>query len=89
MKNVIGISEIPNLNNTLENPDSVVIMPVYAKKDVLARMFGMSGSTVSRLVERAKKDGIDNIAIRVSMTQTIYHIESFENYLKSIGSKFL
>lgn len=88
MINVINLNA-PTPENTLRNPDSVVITPVYAKKDVLARMYGMSGSTVSRLVERAKKDGIDNIAIRVSMTQTIYHIEGFENYLKSIDSKFL
>lgn len=88
MIHVINLNT-PTPENTLRNPDSVVITPVYAKKDVLARMYGMSGSTVSRLVERAKKDGIDNIAIRVSMTQTIYHIEGFENYLKSIDSKFL
>ncbi|WP_354680344.1 hypothetical protein MRN59_00145 [Macrococcoides caseolyticum] len=86
--NVININT-PTPENTLENPDSVVIPIVYAKKDVLARMYGMSGSTVSRLVQRAKEEGIKNIAIRVSMTQTIYHIESFENYLKSIDSKFL
>lgn len=86
--NVVKLNA-PTPENTLQNPDSVVIMPVYAKKDVLARMYGMSGSTVSRLVERAKKDGIDNIAIRVSMTQTIYHIENFQSYLESIDSKFL
>ncbi len=86
--NVINLNK-PTPENTLHNRDSVVIMPVYAKKDVLSRMFGMSGSTVSRLVQRAKEDGIGNIAIRVSMTQTIYHIENFQSYLESIDSKFL
>lgn len=87
--NVINLNETPTRQNSILDPDKVVVMPLYGDYNVIARMYCMSSSTVRRLVERAVNDGYDELRIRVSATKVLIKITEFEHFLKDIDSKYL
>lgn len=86
---IYKIDEVPTRQNSILDPDKVVVMPLYGDYNVIARMFAMSASTVRRLVERATEDGYDDLRIRVSATKVLIKITEFECFLKDIDSKYL
>ncbi|WP_414054641.1 hypothetical protein ACMGE6_04785 [Macrococcus equi] len=85
---VINLNETPTRQNSILDPDKVVVMPLYGDYNVIARMFCMSASTVRRLVDRAVNDGYE-LRVRVSATKVLIKITEFERFLKDIDSKYL
>ncbi|TDL33499.1 helix-turn-helix domain-containing protein [Macrococcoides bohemicum] len=86
---IYKLEEVPTRQNSILDPDKVVVMPRFADYNVIARMYCMSPSTVRRLVERAVNDGYDDLRIRVSATKVLIKITEFERFLKDIDSKYL
>lgn len=63
--------------------------PIYAKPNTLMKMYDLSRTSVYRLLKRAKDEGFEDVEVSVSQGMTLVHIETFNDFLKSINKKHL
>lgn len=83
------IIDVPNKQNSILDAEAVVIEPIYAQREAIARLFGISASTVSRYLKMAEDARVEEITIKVSYNLTLIHIKNFENYLKKFHKLYL
>ncbi|MEJ7448195.1 helix-turn-helix domain-containing protein, partial [Staphylococcus epidermidis] len=57
------LQDIPTKENTITEPKQVVVKPMFAKPNTLACIFGISYSSVNRILKEWEKDskGIDDL----------------------------
>ncbi|WP_239727998.1 MULTISPECIES: helix-turn-helix domain-containing protein [unclassified Mammaliicoccus] len=86
-----NVKTIPTKENTVINEEQIIFKPLYAKAPILANMFGMSRSTVDRILKRWEKEpnGIDEMYISISETLKLVDIEQFRGYLKTLNKKWM
>lgn len=86
-----NVKTIPTKENTVINEEQIIFKPLYAKAPFLAKMFGMSRSTVDRILKRWEKEpnGIDEMYISLSETLKLVDIEQFRGYLKTLNKKWM
>ncbi|MCU5746502.1 helix-turn-helix domain-containing protein [Staphylococcus sp. SQ8-PEA] len=70
--------------NTVLEPKQVMVKPMFAKPHALASIFGISYSSVNRILKEWEKDskGIDDLYYSLSSTMTVISIARFEDYMK-------
>lgn len=76
--------EIPTKENTVTEPKQVLVKPLFAKPNALAGIFGISYSSVNRILKEWEKDseGVDDLYYSLSSTMTVISIPRFEEYMK-------
>lgn len=80
----------PTVKNTVMNENEVrEFKPIYAKPNTLMKLYDLSRTSVYRLLKRAKNEGFENVEVSVSQGMTLVHIETFNDFLKSINKKHL
>lgn len=78
------VLELPTRENSLLDAEAVKIQPIYARKEVIARLFGISKITVYRILKRAEAEEYEKqLTIDVSSNCTLIHIKNFEDFLKT------
>lgn len=82
--NKINTKVIPTKDNTITEPKQVVVKPMFAKPNTLASIFGISYSSVNRILKEWEKDSkdIDDLYYSLSSTMTVISIPRFEEYMK-------
>ncbi|WP_239749982.1 helix-turn-helix domain-containing protein [Mammaliicoccus sp. H-M34] len=88
MKN---ITEIPTRQNTVTSDEQIKVEAIYAKVPQLAKLCGMSKSTIYRILDRWEDEpnGIDDMYVSVSATLKVVEIEKFKTYLRIINKKWM
>ncbi|WP_301420196.1 helix-turn-helix domain-containing protein [Mammaliicoccus lentus] len=88
MKNV---TEIPTKVNTITSDEQINVKPIYAKVPQLAKLCGLSKSTIYRILDRWEDEpnGIDDMFVSISATLKVVEIEKFKDYLRSINKKWM
>ena len=78
------LQDIPSEENEITEPKPVVIKPLFAKPSALSEIFGISYSSVRRILIEWEKDhkGIDDLYYSLSSTMTVISIPRFEEYMK-------
>lgn len=78
------LNEEPTKENTVTESNQVVVKPMFAKPHALASIFGVSYSSVRRILLEWEKDskGIDDLYYSLSSTMTVISIQRFEEYMK-------
>lgn len=78
------LQDLPTKENTITEPKQVVVKPMFAKPNTLASIFGISYSSVNRILKEWEKDskGIDDLYYSLSSTMTVISISRFEQYMK-------
>lgn len=85
------VKPMPTKENTVTNEEQIVFKPLYAKAPHLAKIFGMSRSTVDRILKRWEKEpnGIDEMYVSLSETLKVVEIEQFKAYLRTLNKKWM
>ncbi|ASE35355.1 helix-turn-helix domain-containing protein [Mammaliicoccus sciuri] len=85
------IKTMPTKENTVTKEEQIVFKPLYAKAPYLAKIFGMSRSTVDRILKRWEKEpnGIDEMYVSLSETLKVVEIEQFKAYLRTLNKKWM
>ncbi|HDF0913426.1 TPA: winged helix-turn-helix domain-containing protein, partial [Staphylococcus aureus] len=75
----------PTKENTITEPKQVVVNPLFAKPNTLASIFGISYSSVNRILKEWEKDskGVDDLYYSLSSTMIVISIPRFEEYMKA------
>lgn len=57
------LQDLPTKENTITEPKQVVVKPMFAKPNTLASIFGISYSSVNRILKEWEKDskGVDDL----------------------------
>jgi len=78
------LQDLPTKENVVTEPNQVVVKPIMAKRNVIAKLFGISYSSVNRILKEYDKDnkGIDDLYYSLSSTMTVISIPRFEEYMK-------
>lgn len=78
------LNEEPTKENTVLEAKQVLVKPMFAKPHALASIFGISYSSVNRILKEWEKDskGIDDLYYSLSSTMTVISIPRFEEYMK-------
>ena len=78
------LQDLPTKENTVTEPKQVVVNPLFAKPNTLASIFGISYSSVNRILKEWEKDskGVDDLYYSLSSTMTVISIPRFEEYMK-------
>ncbi|KTW18440.1 helix-turn-helix domain-containing protein [Staphylococcus warneri] len=78
------LQDLPTKENTITEPKQVVVKPMFAKPNTLASIFGISYSSVNRILKEWEKDskGVDDLYYSLSSTMTVISISRFEEYMK-------
>lgn len=81
---VYQLNEKPTKENTVTEPKQVVVKPLFAKPHALASIFGISYSSVNRILKEWEKDSkdVDDLYYSLSLTMTVISIPRFEEYMK-------
>ncbi|EFU84276.1 helix-turn-helix domain-containing protein [Staphylococcus lugdunensis] len=85
------LHDVPTKENTITEPKQVVVNPLFAKPNVLASIFGISYSSVNRILKEWEKDhkGIDDLYYSLSSTMIVISITRFEEYMKQRHKKWM
>ena len=85
------LQDLPTKENTVTEPKQVVVNPLFAKLNTLASIFGISYSSVNRILKEWEKDskGIDDLYYSLSSTMTVISISRFEEYMKKRHKKWM
>lgn len=80
----VNLQNLPTKANVVTEPNQVVVKPIMAKPNVIAKLFGISYSSVNRILKEWEKDskGIDDLYYSLSTTMTVISISRFEQYMK-------
>lgn len=78
------LQQLPTKENVIMEEKQVIARPLFARPSALAKLMGVSYSTVRRVLIEWEEDhrGIDDLYYSLSSTLTVINIERFENYLK-------
>ncbi|MDS3939797.1 helix-turn-helix domain-containing protein [Staphylococcus epidermidis] len=78
------LQDIPSEEDVITDPKQVVVKPLFAKPSVLSEIFGISYSSVRRILIEWEKDskGIDDLYYSLSSTMTVISVTRFEEYMK-------
>ncbi|PTI12489.1 helix-turn-helix domain-containing protein [Staphylococcus warneri] len=78
------LQNLPTKENTITEPKQIVVKPMFAKPNTLASIFGISYSSVNRILKEWEKDskGVDDLYYSLSSTMTVISISRFEEYMK-------
>lgn len=78
------LQEEPTKENTVLEQKQVLVKPMFAKPHALASIFGISYSSVNRILKEWEKDskGVDDLYYSLSSTMTVISIARFEDYMK-------
>ncbi|MEJ7497253.1 pathogenicity island protein [Staphylococcus epidermidis] len=78
------LQDLPTEENVITEPKQVVVNPLFAKPNTLASIFGISYSSVNRILKEWEKDskGVDDLYYSLSSTMTVISISRFEEYMK-------
>ncbi|EOB7243608.1 TPA: helix-turn-helix domain-containing protein [Staphylococcus aureus] len=85
------LKDIPTKENTISEPKQVVVKPLFAKPNALASIFGISYSSVNRILKEWEKDskGVDDLYYSLSSTMIVISIPRFEEYMKARHKKWM
>ncbi|HEI7113768.1 TPA: winged helix-turn-helix domain-containing protein [Staphylococcus aureus] len=85
------LKDIPTKENTISEPKQVVVNPLFAKPNALAGIFGISYSSVNRILKEWEKDhkGINDLYYSLSSTMIVISIPRFEEYMKARHKKWM
>lgn len=85
------VTELPTKQNVVMNDEQIIVKPIYAKIPQLAKLCGLSKSTIYRILDRWEDEpnGVSDMYISISATLKVVKIESFEGYLKTINKKWM
>ncbi|HGN7138207.1 TPA: helix-turn-helix domain-containing protein [Staphylococcus aureus] len=85
------LHEKPTKENTVLEPQQVMVKPLFAKPNTLASIFGISYSSVNRILKEWEKDhkGIDDLYYSLSSTMIVISIPRFEEYMKARHKKWM
>ena len=88
MKNV---TQIPTKTNTVTDPTQIVVHPLYAKIAALPALFGISKSSIYRILREYDEEpnGISDLYVSLSATLTIVDIKKFQAYLNTRHRKWM
>ncbi|EJE04510.1 helix-turn-helix domain-containing protein [Staphylococcus epidermidis] len=80
----VNLQNLPTKENVVTEPNQIVVKPMFAKPNTLASIFGISYSSVNRILKEWEKDhkGIDDLYYSLSSTMTVISIPRFEEYMK-------
>ncbi|MDW8563862.1 helix-turn-helix domain-containing protein [Staphylococcus shinii] len=78
------LHEEPTKGNTILETEQVIVKALFAKPHALASIFGISYSSVNRILKEWEKDskGVDDLYYSLSSTMTVISIPRFEDYMK-------
>lgn len=79
----VKLQDLPTKENVVTEPNQVVVKPIMAKPNAIAKMFGISYSTVNRILKEYDKDnkGVEGLYYSLSSTMTVISIDGFREYL--------
>ncbi|WP_059747368.1 helix-turn-helix domain-containing protein [Staphylococcus haemolyticus] len=85
------LQDLPTKENVITEPKQVVVKPIMAKPNAIAKMFGMSYSTVNRILKEYDKDdkGVKELYYSLSSTMTVISIDGFREYLSKRHKSWL
>lgn len=85
------LHEKPTKENTVLEPKQVIIKSLFAKPNALAGIFGISYSSVNRILKEWEKDskGVDDLYYSLSSTMIVVSIPRFEEYMKARHKKWM
>ncbi|MCL9691379.1 pathogenicity island protein [Staphylococcus aureus] len=85
------LHDVPTKENTIIESKQVVVNPLFAKPNALAGIFGISYSSVNRILKEWEKDykGIDDLYYSLSSTMIVISIPRFEEYMKQRHKKWM
>lgn len=77
------LQDLPTKENVITEPKQIVVKPIMAKPNAIAKMFGISYSTVNRILKEYEKDdkGVKELYYSLSSTMTVISIDGFREYL--------
>ena len=75
--------DLPTKENVVTEPTQVVVKPIMAKPNAIAKLFGISYSSVNRILKEYDKDnqGVEDLYYSLSSTMTVISIDGFKEYL--------
>lgn len=87
----VNLQNLPTKENVVTEPNQIVVKPMFAKPNTLASIFGISYSSVNRILKEWEKDskGIDDLYYSLSSTMTVISIPRFEEYMKKRHKKWM
>ncbi|EHR80096.1 helix-turn-helix domain-containing protein [Staphylococcus epidermidis] len=87
----VKLQDLPTKENVVTEPKQVLVKPIMAKPNAIAKLFGISYSSVNRILKEYDKDnkGIDDLYYSLSSTMTVISITRFEEYMKQRHKKWL
>lgn len=85
------LQDFPSKENTVTEPEQVVVNRLFAKPNTLAGIFGISYSSVNRILKEWEKDhkGINDLYYSLSSTMIVISIPRFEEYMKARHKKWM
>ncbi len=85
------LHDVPAKENIITEPKQVVVNPLFAKPNALASIFGISYSSVNRILKEWEKDskGVDDLYYSLSSTMIVISIPRFEEYMKARHKKWM
>lgn len=85
------LQDLPTKENVITEPKQIVVKPIMAKPNAIAKMFGISYSTVNRILKEYEKDnkGVKELYYSLSSTMTVISIEGFKEYLSKRHKSWL
>ena len=77
------LQDLPTKENVVTEPKQVVVKPIMAKPNAIAKLFGISYSSVYRILKEYEKDdkGVEDLYYSLSPTMTVISIDGFKEYL--------
>ncbi|UFA56956.1 helix-turn-helix domain-containing protein [Staphylococcus aureus] len=85
------LQDKPTKENVVMEPNQVIVKPLFAKPNTLASIFGISYSSVNRILKEWEKDskGVDDLYYSLSSTMIVISIPRFEEYMKARHKKWM
>ncbi|HBO6125548.1 TPA: helix-turn-helix domain-containing protein [Pseudomonas aeruginosa] len=85
------LQDLPTKENVVTEPKQVIVKPIMAKPNAIAKLFGVSYSSVNRILKEYDKDnkGVEDLYYSLSSTMTVISIPRFEEYMKKRHKKWM
>lgn len=76
----VKLQDLPTKENVVTEPTQVVVKPIMAKPNAIAKLFGISYSSVYRILKEYEKDdkGVEDLYYSLSPTMTVISIYGFK-----------
>ncbi|MEB8067477.1 helix-turn-helix domain-containing protein [Mammaliicoccus fleurettii] len=85
------LQHLPTRDNVITDDVKVITKPLYATPKRIGELFGISRSTVSRILNQydLNNQGVEDLYFSLSATLTVVDIDAFRKYLKARNKKHL